>query len=84
MKILLPVTKPSPFKLETFNLRRKLSAVENDLKKVIYYFIYRAIRKLPYTLSTIGKSLMAQTGWNITILAGGPSPSNQGAIMTYL
>jgi hypothetical protein len=39
---------------------------------------------LPHTLATIGDSLMRQTGWNITILAGGPTPANDGAILTYL
>jgi hypothetical protein len=46
--------------------------------------LLRAIEKIPRTLATIGESLMAQTGWHITILAGGPSPSNGGGIMTYL
>ena len=27
---------------------------------------------------------MKQTGWNISILAGGPCPDNSGMIMTYL
>jgi hypothetical protein len=39
---------------------------------------------LPRTLATIGESLMRQTGWNISILAGGPTPDNGGMIMTYL
>ena len=40
--------------------------------------------KLPRTLETMGASLMEQTGWHITILAGGPSPEHDGMIMTFL
>jgi hypothetical protein len=36
---------------------------------------------LPRTLDSIGEELMRQTGWNISILAGGPS---DGMIMSYL
>jgi hypothetical protein len=32
----------------------------------------------------MGESLMQQTGWQISILAGGPLPENNGMIMTYL
>lgn len=39
---------------------------------------------LPRTLTTIGESLMSQTGWNISILMGGPTPDSDGVIMTYL
>jgi len=39
---------------------------------------------LPRTLATIGESLMSQTGWNVSILMGGPTPDNEGTIMTYL
>ena len=75
--------KPGRFKRETFNLRRKLFLSQKKKKEIITSSS-SAIKKLPYTLSTIGKSLMDQTGWNITILAGGPSPSNAGAIMSFL
>jgi hypothetical protein len=44
----------------------------------------RAINLLPRTLATIGESLVKQTGWNITILAGGPMPDTDGTILTYL
>ena len=43
-----------------------------------------AIDKLPHTLATWGDSLMQQTGWNISILAGGPLPDKNGTIVTYL
>ena len=46
--------------------------------------ILRALEMLPRTLATIGDSLMRQTGWNITILAGGPTPASDGTILTYL
>jgi hypothetical protein len=39
---------------------------------------------LPRTLATIGESLMKQTGWNITIVAGGPMPDSDGSIVTFL
>lgn len=39
---------------------------------------------LPRTLATIGESLMKQTGWPITILAGGPMPDSDGMIMTFV
>ena len=50
----------------------------------IDYLTSRAIDMLPRTLATIGESLMTQTGWNITILAGGPMPDTDGTILTYL
>ncbi|KIJ91185.1 hypothetical protein K443DRAFT_135548 [Laccaria amethystina LaAM-08-1] len=43
-----------------------------------------AIDMLPRTLTTIGESLMSQTGWNVSILMGGPTPDSDGVIMTYL
>ena len=42
------------------------------------------IDKLPRTLATMGESLMQQTGWYVTIMAGGPSPEHDGMILTYL
>ena len=39
---------------------------------------------LPCTLATMGKSLMKQTGWPITIIAGGPRPASEGMIVTYM
>ena len=39
---------------------------------------------LPRTLATIGKSIKEQTGWHVTIMAGGPCPDNDGMIMSYL
>lgn len=44
----------------------------------------RAIDMLPRTLTAIGESLMSQTGWNVSILMGGPTPDSDGLIMTYL
>ena len=44
----------------------------------------RAIDKLPQTFATFSDSIMKQTGWNVTIMAGGPSPENDGMIMTFL
>ena len=49
-----------------------------------YYNITSAIEKLPRSLATIGESIMEQTRWHISILAGGPSPENGGAMVTYL
>jgi hypothetical protein len=48
------------------------------------YLKLRAINMLPRTLATIGESIMRQTGWNVSILAGGPTPDSGGMIMTYL
>ena len=42
------------------------------------------IERLPKTLAAILKSLQKETGWAFTILAGGPSPRNEGKIMTYM
>ena len=39
---------------------------------------------LPHTLATIGESIMEQTGWHVTIMAGGPTPDSDGMVMTYL
>lgn len=44
----------------------------------------RAIDKLPRTFATFSESIMTQTGWHVTIMAGGPSPENNGKIMTFL
>ena len=46
--------------------------------------VSRGIDKLPRTLATIGESILEQTGWHVTIMAGGPCPDNDGMIMTYL
>ena len=46
--------------------------------------VSRGIDKLPRTLATIGESIMEQTGWHVTIMAGGPCPESNGLIMTYL
>ncbi|EDR04482.1 uncharacterized protein LACBIDRAFT_304605 [Laccaria bicolor S238N-H82] len=43
-----------------------------------------AITRLPRSLAAMGASLMEQTGWNITILAGGPSPEHDGMIVSFL
>lgn len=42
-----------------------------------------AINRLPRTLTVWGDSIKRQTGWNITFLVGGPSPCQNGKIMTY-
>jgi hypothetical protein len=39
---------------------------------------------LPRTLATMGESLMKQTGWPITIIAGGPRPASEGMVVTYV
>ena len=44
--------------------------------------VSRRIDKLPCMLATIGKSIMEQTSWHVTIIAGGPCPDNDGMIMT--
>jgi len=46
--------------------------------------VARAINKLPRTLATFGQSIMDQTGWHVTIMAGGPSPEDGGMIMSFL
>jgi len=49
-----------------------------------HYSNYRGIDKIPLTLATVRKLIIEQTGWNITILIGGPAPEAGGQIMTYL
>ena len=46
--------------------------------------VISSITRLPQSLAAMGASLMEQTGWNITILAGGPSPEHDGMIMSFL
>ena len=48
------------------------------------FFVSSAINLLPRTLAGIGESLMNQTGWNVSILMGGPHPENGGTNMTYM
>lgn len=43
-----------------------------------------AINRLPRTLAVWGESIKNQTGWNITFLAGGPSPGQNGKIMSFM
>jgi hypothetical protein len=43
-----------------------------------------AIDRLPRTLAVWGDSIQKQTGWNITFLAGGPAPSQNGKIMSFM
>ena len=43
-----------------------------------------AINRLPRTLAVWGESIKKQTGWNITFLVGGPSPGQNGKIMSYM
>lgn len=43
-----------------------------------------AIDKLPRTLLAVSESIVDQTGWNISILVGGPSPRLGGKIVTYM
>jgi hypothetical protein len=33
---------------------------------------------------TVGESIMKQTGWNVSILVGGPMPRDGGKITTYM
>jgi 23S rRNA G2445 N2-methylase RlmL len=42
------------------------------------------IDKLPRTLMTVGDSIVKQTGWNVTILVGGPMPREGGKLQTYM
>ena len=44
---------------------------------------HSVINHLPHTLAVWGESIKKQTGWNITFLVGGPSPSQNGKIMSY-
>ena len=43
-----------------------------------------AINRLPRTLAVWGESINKQTGWNISFLVGGPTPNQNGKIMTYM
>lgn len=43
-----------------------------------------AIEKLPRSLISIGRSIREQTGWCVTIIAGGPVPKNEGQIATLM
>ena len=51
---------------------------------VLKGLVSRVINSLPHTLATIGESLMSQTGWNVSILMGGPTPDSDRTILTYL
>jgi hypothetical protein len=42
------------------------------------------IDKLPRTLMTVGESIVNQTGWNVSILVGGPMPREGGKLQTYM
>lgn len=53
-------------------------------RRTTQLFVSRAINLLPRTLATIGESLMSQTGWNVSILMGGPHPENGGMNMSYM
>ncbi|KAJ3495297.1 hypothetical protein NLJ89_g10648 [Agrocybe chaxingu] len=46
--------------------------------------LQNAIDKVPRTVQTIGTSLHTQTGWNVTIMLGGPSPKRGGQIVSYV
>lgn len=43
-----------------------------------------AIHRLPRTLVVWGDTINKQTGWNITFLVGGPTPNQNGKIVTYM
>jgi hypothetical protein len=43
-----------------------------------------AINRLPRTLAMCGESIRKQTGWNITFLVGGPTPGQNGKIMSFM
>ena len=49
------------------------------LAKINIAIAYRAINKLSCTINQIAESLHKQTGWAITIIAGGPMPRLGGA-----
>lgn len=68
---------------ETFTSSRE-SFLYHIWKERQLTIVSRGIDKLPRTLATIGESIMEQTGWHVTIMAGGPCPDNDGMIMTYL
>ena len=65
-------------------ISRKLRAKVYQDGEKLTRTISRAIDMIPRTLTTIGECLMKQTGWCITILAGGPHPESDGKILTYL
>jgi hypothetical protein len=46
--------------------------------------LYRAIHKLPRTMLAMAESLAKQTGWSISILAGGPEPHQGGELRAYM
>jgi hypothetical protein len=35
-------------------------------------------------MMTVGESIMKQTGWNVSIIVGGPMPREGGRIQTYM
>lgn len=45
---------------------------------------YRAIAQLPRFLASTAESLQAQTGWFMTVIMGGPVPSDNGRISTIV
>lgn len=53
-------------------------------KDIVLTYLCRAINKLPLTFATIMENIAKQTGWNITITAGGPCPNNEGKISTLM
>jgi len=46
--------------------------------------VYSAIEKLPRSLVSIGRSIREQTGWCVTIIAGGPVPTKDGQIASLM
>jgi len=78
-----PQTQTNQIQSKTLSFRCKFSQrVEHGRK--LTHLASRAIDMLPRTLAMIGESLMSQTGWNVSILMGGPTPDSDGVIMTYL
>jgi len=53
-------------------------------KDIVLTYLHRAINKLPLTFATIMENIAKQTGWNITIMASGPRPNNEGKISTLM
>ena len=47
-------------------------------------YLCRAINKPPLTFTKIMENIAKQTGWNVTIMAGGPHPNNKGKISTLV
>ncbi|KAM6489977.1 hypothetical protein JOM56_014556 [Amanita muscaria] len=43
-----------------------------------------AIEKLPRSIASLARSVRDQTGWCVTIMVGGPLPSENGQIMTLV